>query len=296
MRRSIAGLACAGLLFGLGTIPAGAAVETSAWLVTQSPNVATANRAERYTLKLRLKPNIGTPAKLVIKGPKKYKKKLGVERKTKIRGLRAGTYRVKAKTVQGTTRTYRADTKNHTVQLAKKRKVKLVIRYRTSDPQPPVSVPEKVEPVPPTGSVPQPAPTSVEAEVLRLTNVARASAQQCGEQWFTPAAPLKLNTKLQKAARLHSQDMRTNNFFRHTNPAGQLFSDRIKAVGYDYSWAAENIAAGQATPKAVTQGWLASPGHCRNIMNPNLRDLGVGFASGGSFGSYWTQKFAAPSR
>ena len=52
-------------------------------------------------------------------------------------------------------------------------------------------------------------------------------------------------------------------------------------------------SAGQPTAQAVVDGWLKSEGHCRNIMNPSFRELGVGYATGGSYGKYWVQNFGA---
>jgi uncharacterized protein YkwD len=58
----------------------------------------------------------------------------------------------------------------------------------------------------------------------------------------------------------------------------------------------ENIAAGVplATPDAVVAGWLASPGHCVNILSPDFTEIGVGLATvdGSPYGVYWTQDFA----
>ena len=71
----------------------------------------------------------------------------------------------------------------------------------------------------------------------------------------------------------------------------------MTAAGYPWSWAAENIAAGQTTPAAAVAGWLASPGHCSNIMDPNLEQLGVGYVYGPSsdWKHYWTQNFGTPT-
>ena len=43
----------------------------------------------------------------------------------------------------------------------------------------------------------------------------------------------------------------------------------------------------------MVAGWLQSAGHCRNIMNPSFRELGVGYAQGGSYGHYLVQNFGA---
>jgi hypothetical protein len=62
-------------------------------------------------------------------------------------------------------------------------------------------------------------------------------------------------------------------------------------AGYRYSTAAENIAQGQRTPAQVMNSWMNSPGHRANILNGNLRELGVGISSSNF---YWTQAFATP--
>ena len=88
--------------------------------------------------------------------------------------------------------------------------------------------------------------------------------------------------------------MRAKNFFSHTGSNGSSPWDRIKLAGYVYTNAAENIAAGQTTALAVVNGWMASTGHCNNIMNPVLKEVGVGYNPGGTYGHYWTQDFGKP--
>lgn len=91
-------------------------------------------------------------------------------------------------------------------------------------------------------------------------------------------------------ARAHSKDMSINNFFSHDNLSGQSPFDRMKSAGISYSYAAENIAMGQQTLEAVVNAWMNSAGHRANIMNANLKKLGVGMYSG-TKGIYWTQDF-----
>lgn len=136
---------------------------------------------------------------------------------------------------------------------------------------------------PPT--TPPPPATTPALEVLRLTNVERAKAGCAALSW---------NAKLASAAQAHSTDMRDHNYFAHNSLDGRTPFDRIKAAGYTYHLAAENIAAGQPTAAAVVQAWMASSGHRANILNCGLKDLGVGYAAGGSYGSYWTQDFGTP--
>ena len=55
----------------------------------------------------------------------------------------------------------------------------------------------------------------------------------------------------------------------------------------------ENIAAGQGEPADVVAGWLASPGHCANIMSPDFAEMGAAYAlrPGSTRAIWWTQTF-----
>ena len=133
-------------------------------------------------------------------------------------------------------------------------------------------------------------------ELLRLVNEARAQTQVCGSEALAPVAPLTLNEQLNQAAQGHSNDMATNNFLAHTGSNGSSFNQRIEAQGYIFSFAGENVAAGKSTAQETMQQWLNSEGHCRNIMNPNFTQMGVGFAenSASQYRVYWTQVFGTP--
>lgn len=144
-------------------------------------------------------------------------------------------------------------------------------------------------------TAPATTPSNYEAEVLRLTNVARSQARTCGSQSMPAASALTWNGRLGYAARAHSRDLAKRNYFSHTSKDGTSFATRISQTGYHWSTAAENIAAGYSTPAAVVSGWIHSPGHCVNLMSRSYTQLGVGYATGGSYGSYWTQDFARPS-
>ena len=103
-------------------------------------------------------------------------------------------------------------------------------------------------------------------------------------------------SQLATAARAHSADMAANNYFDHNSQDGTKFSARLTAAGYSWIAAGENIAAGYRTAKAVMTGWMASKGHCENILSGAFSELGVGVASGsGSYGVYWTQDFGRRS-
>ncbi|MVN85247.1 CAP domain-containing protein [Deinococcus sp. HMF7620] len=154
----------------------------------------------------------------------------------------------------------------------------------------PVTVTAPTAPAPtPT---PPPAPGFAQ-RVLDLTNAARATGATCGATAYAAAPALTLNAQLSQAAQGHASDMAAQNYFSHTSKDGRTFSQRITAAGYAWRTVAENIAAGQATPESVVAGWLKSEGHCKNIMSASYKELGVGYAQGGSYGHYWVQDFGA---
>lgn len=128
----------------------------------------------------------------------------------------------------------------------------------------------------------QDAVKSVESRVIDLTNAER---QKAG------LAPLKANWQLSRVARYKSEDMRDLNYFSHTSPTYGSPFDMMKQFGISYRAAGENIAAGQQTAEAVVKAWMNSPGHRANILNPNYNEIGVGYATGGSYRYYWTQHF-----
>jgi len=39
---------------------------------------------------------------------------------------------------------------------------------------------------------------------------------------------------------------------------------------------------------------MKSTGHCKNIMNENFTELGVGYYPGGSYDHYWTLNLGLP--
>ncbi|GAA3236026.1 CAP domain-containing protein [Dactylosporangium siamense] len=124
--------------------------------------------------------------------------------------------------------------------------------------------------------------SSLESEVVALTNSYR-TANGCGA--------LRIDTRLVAAGRAHSTDMVTNNFFSHTGSNGSTFVQREVAAGYTTGASAENIAWGYRTPKEVVDGWINSPGHKANILNCGSVAVGVGLAYKADGTPYWTQDF-----
>ena len=122
--------------------------------------------------------------------------------------------------------------------------------------------------------------------ILKLVNAARKKGCQCGSTYYYPAPALTWNDQLEQAAVAHSKDMFSKNYFSHTAQDGSRAGDRIEKAGYHWLMYGENIGLGYKNEKEVVEGWLKSPGHCKNIMNKDYKEMGVARA-----GNYWTQEF-----
>lgn len=129
--------------------------------------------------------------------------------------------------------------------------------------------------------------------LLQLVNQARSTPQSCGNRQFAAAAPLTLNTLLVDTAKAHSDDMASANFFSHQGSDGLQVWDRAEARGYFYGTIAENIAGGQDTTDEVHIGWLDSPSHCVNLMDPDVTDFGAACSTNpeAELERYWTTVF-----
>ena len=121
--------------------------------------------------------------------------------------------------------------------------------------------------------------TDFEQEVIRLVNEIRAE---------NGLKPLAHDWQLSRVARIKSQDMKDNRYFAHNSPGYGAPFQMIRSFGISFRSAGENIARGYATPQAVVNGWMNSPGQRANILNANYTHIGVGYVAQGN---YWTQMF-----
>ncbi|MCU0629486.1 MAG: CAP domain-containing protein [Methanoregulaceae archaeon] len=121
--------------------------------------------------------------------------------------------------------------------------------------------------------------------------------------------PLANNPTLTSVARAHSLDMKTRNFFSHSNPDGLDPFERMAAAGYTFSSAGENIAATSyytltSNPDDVARNfvqdmWMQSSGHRDNILGISYTETGIGVVyesdhSSSPYGFIATQVFARP--
>jgi uncharacterized protein YkwD len=138
------------------------------------------------------------------------------------------------------------------------------------------------------------ADAQLRAQVLAELNRARASGRYCGNVYFNAPAALRADLLLDQAAQLHCEDMARNETLDHVSQGGQSPFDRIRAAGYSFRAAAENIASGNPGVYETVQQLLNSPGHCQNMMSALYVHLGVGYARSLRGEHYWTLDFATP--
>ena len=140
--------------------------------------------------------------------------------------------------------------------------------------------------------------STVALRVLDEVNAVRARGTRCGERSLGPAPPLQLSGTLGSAASEHAVDMAQHDYFEHVDLAGHSPADRVRASGYRYRLVGENIAYGPASADEVVSGWLHSPGHCENIMDPRFVEMGLAYAPGQGTrrGLYWDQELATPEK
>ena len=145
-----------------------------------------------------------------------------------------------------------------------------------------------------TGSALTSHVSSFRHEFLEDINHLRQKGCTCGAIYMPPAPPLTWNDQLEKAAANHAQDMFDQNYFNHTSKDGRNMEDRIVAAGYVFKGyqsftIGENIAQGQQSVAQVMQSWIKSEGHCKNLMNPAFKEVGIAERSSLLGAGLWRQ-------
>ncbi len=138
-------------------------------------------------------------------------------------------------------------------------------------------------------------PKELEQKIFNLTNEAR---RKNGLPSLEPDGMLK--TK----AREKSDDMLKKDYFSHTSPDGKTLKDRLQEEGpatlRTMSSAGENIYMGakfdysvdiRTQARLIVDGWMTSPGHRKNMLDPNFTHMGIGVAARGKE-CYATQIFS----
>ncbi|MDR1821412.1 MAG: S-layer homology domain-containing protein [Oscillospiraceae bacterium] len=137
------------------------------------------------------------------------------------------------------------------------------------------------------GSAGTVAVLTTEQVIFELTNAFRG---------FNGVYALGWNDKLALAARNHSLDMATRNYFAHNTPEGKDPWQRITEAGYEGYGSGENIIAGYGNGQSSVNGWVNSSGHRSNMLSNTHTELGVGYVlgtAGSKYSNYGTQCFGA---
>jgi len=121
----------------------------------------------------------------------------------------------------------------------------------------------------------------MEKQIFEWTNQERAKVN---------APPLKWNDKLAIAARLHSDEMAKHKMLTHQINGEPVFTERLLVRGARFSSAAENVGFADDA-ETLQSGWMHSPPHRANLLNPRYSEMGVGIVRSGN--QLWaTEDFA----
>ncbi|MDQ3018710.1 MAG: CAP domain-containing protein [bacterium] len=91
---------------------------------------------------------------------------------------------------------------------------------------------------------------------------------------------LRTNGLLAQAAQNKANDMLARQYFSHNTPDGATPWTFIKATGYSYITAGENLAIDFTEAESVQSAWMNSPGHRANILNKSFEEIGIGISKG----------------
>jgi len=109
-------------------------------------------------------------------------------------------------------------------------------------------------------------------EIIQITNEYRQKEKR---------QALVENELLNRAAMNKVNDMFEKQYFEHVSPEGRDVSDLLNDVQYFYVVAGENLALGYfSDSRDLVDGWMGSPGHRENILNPSFKEIGVAHKMG----------------
>jgi uncharacterized protein YkwD len=119
------------------------------------------------------------------------------------------------------------------------------------------------------------------------------------ERMKTGAPPLRENAVLTKAAQMRADVILKYQNFSHQDPYENIRLDTVlPKVNYPFRYASENIGMGDSSALAFVNGFMSSPSHKANLLNPDLQETGVALVTG-PYKQYYVnivvQLFAIPS-
>ena len=144
-------------------------------------------------------------------------------------------------------------------------------------------------------STPTPTPTPTPSTNPTVPAIPAVSALTADEQHMVDMInqeriaagvnPVKVDLRLAAVGRAKAIDMNVNNYFSHTSPTYGSPWAMMQQVGLTVGWAGENIGRTQSVESAMA-GFMTSPGHRANILDPRFTHVGIGIA-----GNLYVQEF-----
>lgn len=133
------------------------------------------------------------------------------------------------------------------------------------------------------GECPPPA-----EQVVQALNLLRASPRSCGGSLLPAAPALAWQGQLATSAQDFATELARRDTLSHEGQTARTLRERLRAAGYSFRSAGENLAAGADDLDEVLGQWLSSPAHCENLMQPNFRDVGLACVPGtGRYDHFW---------
>ena len=106
--------------------------------------------------------------------------------------------------------------------------------------------------------------------------------------------PLEFSENLLQVARSYSRRMAEEKFFSHSDPEGRSVRERVNEANIKWRMVGENLALsnGYINPVAISlRGWMDSPGHRRNLLDPDWRHTAIGVWISADGTVYFTEIF-----
>lgn len=129
-----------------------------------------------------------------------------------------------------------------------------------------------------------PTEVSLTADELETFNLINQERNKNG------LASLKIDSEVQRVARIKAQDLVDNNYFAHESPTYGTPFNMLKNFGISYKSAGENLAGNSSNSGAVN-AWMNSSGHRANILNSSYNYTGLAVVSSPKYGKIYVQMF-----
>lgn len=140
---------------------------------------------------------------------------------------------------------------------------------------------ELVTPTPPSSFLQQDINEASASQLDDLINITRVHHK---------LAPLEIGNSLKDVAKMHSEDMKVQNFLAHESPTYGDLKKRLEKQEISFSDANEILATAYFDAIEAMHGWLNSVEHRKVIMNEKYTVVGSGV-----YLNYYTQIFIEPS-